>query len=210
MLPSLAGGTDYAFGGAWVTAPQVTPQGTIPSVPQQVGLYLSTHGGKADPNALYVLEGGGNDILGATGVTADRLGFQIATGIAESELLLRRAGAKRFLIPNLFDVGQLPAAAANKSFATAATLATNKYLNQLLGLESFLQGIRILRVDTFTLFRAIAADATHFGFTDITTPCLSPAGVCSDPDHTLYWDAEHPTEFGHAFLAVTVEASLTN
>ena len=28
------GGTDYAFGGAWATAPQVTALGTIPSVPQ--------------------------------------------------------------------------------------------------------------------------------------------------------------------------------
>src|SRR5271156_6305416 len=46
MAPSLAGGTDYAFGGAFATAPQPIPGGgTIPSVPQQVGLYLSQHGG---------------------------------------------------------------------------------------------------------------------------------------------------------------------
>src|ERR1700734_910207 len=91
---SLLGGTDYAFGGAWVTAPQVIPGGTIPSVPQQVELYLSQHGGKADPNALYVLEGGGNDILGTTTGSPNALGFQIAAGIAQSELLLRQAGAR--------------------------------------------------------------------------------------------------------------------
>src|SRR5580698_8826324 len=56
MTPYLAGGTDYAFGGAFATAPQPIPGGTIPSVPQQVELYLSLHGGKADPNALYVIE----------------------------------------------------------------------------------------------------------------------------------------------------------
>jgi phospholipase/lecithinase/hemolysin len=48
LAPSLLGGTDYAFGGAWVTAPQPIPGGFIPSVPQQVELYLSQHGGKAD------------------------------------------------------------------------------------------------------------------------------------------------------------------
>jgi len=32
--------------------------------------------------------------------------------------------------------------------------------------------------------------------------------VCADPDHTLFWDTYHPTEFGHAFFAVTVEAVL--
>ena len=58
MHASLAGGTDYAFGGAWVTQPQVTPQGTIPDVPQQVGLYLSQHGGKADGGRVAVAPGG--------------------------------------------------------------------------------------------------------------------------------------------------------
>ena len=43
----LLGGTDYAFGGAWVTEPQSIPGGeTIPSVPEQVELYLGQHGGK--------------------------------------------------------------------------------------------------------------------------------------------------------------------
>ncbi len=210
ILPALAGGTDYAFGGAYVTAPQVTAEGTIPSVPQQVALYLSQHGGKADPKALYILEGGGNDILNASGISAQDLGFQIALGLAESELLLRRAGAKKFLIPNLLDVGQLPSAQANASFATAATVATNDSLNFLLAVEQLIEGIYIRRVDVFTLFRSIAADTTHFGFTNITTPCLNPltGAVCADPAHTLFWDLEHPTVFGHSFFAVSAEAAL--
>ena len=212
MLPSLKGGTDYAFGGAWVTQPQVTPQGTIPDVPQQVGLYLSQHGGKADPNALYILEGGGNDIVGnlSSGISASQLGFEIAAGISEGELLLRRGGAKNFLIPDLLNVGLLPAAQANPSFATAASLATNKSLNSLLAIEGFLEGIRIRRLPVFALIQAIQTDATHFGFTNITTPCLNPItlAVCSDPDHTFFWDTFHPTEFGHADFAVTVETVL--
>ena len=29
--------------------------------------------------------------------------------------------------------------------------------------------------------------------------------MCADPDHTFFWDTHHPTEFGHAFFAVTLE-----
>jgi phospholipase/lecithinase/hemolysin len=206
---SLLGGTDYAFGGAWVTAPQPIPGGVIPSVPQQVALYLAQHGGKADPHALYILEGGGNDILDTTATNPTALGYQIAVGLTESELALRRAGARHFVIPNLFNVGLLPAAAGRKSFASAATAAANKWIDILLKLERDLDEIQIIRIDVFSLLNAVETDPTHFGFTDITNPCLSlTLTVCSDPDHTFFWDTHHPTEFGHSFFAVTLENAL--
>ncbi len=210
-LPEVAGGTDYAFGGAEVTAPVVTASGTIPSIPQQVALYLSQHNGKADPNALYIIEGGGNDIVNATGGSPQSLGFQIALGIADSELFLRLAGTKNFLIPNLFDVSLLPAGKANATFAQQASIATNKSLNDLLKVEMLLEGIRILCLDVFSLLKSVVTDPTHYGFTDIVNPCVNPItlAVCSDPDHTFFWDVLHPTEFGHSFFAVLTEAALS-
>ena len=211
IAPALAGGTDYAFGGAHVTGPVPTPAGNLPSIPQQVLLYLSQHGGKADPNALYVIEGGGNDIVDAAGIgSPQQLGFQIALGISTAELLLRRAGAKNFLIPNLFDISILPVAKPNAAFAHQATLAANKSLDELLFLEQFLQGIRIRRLNVFSLFQSVVADATHFGFTNITTPCFDGVNPpCADPDHRLFWDDFHPTVFGHSFFAVLTEAALS-
>jgi phospholipase/lecithinase/hemolysin len=208
LKPYLAGGTDFAFGGAEVLAPVTTPQGTIPSVPQQVALYLQSVGGKADPNALYIIEGGGNDILKATPDSPQQLGFEIALGISKSELLLRRAGARHFLIPNLFNVGLLPAATGNSAFATAASNATNQSLSEMLVLEGLIEGVHIVRLDVFSLESAIVNDPSHFGFTNITTPCftLIPApSLCADSLQTFFWDVEHPTLFGHAFFAVTVE-----
>ena len=205
LTASLAGGTDYAFGGAWVTQPQSVTG--VPSVPQQVETYLIQHGGKADPNALYILEGGGNDILDTTTGTPEELGKQIALGISASELLLRRAGARHFVIPDLFNVGLLPAAAGNVSFATAASAAANRWEDDLLGLEELLQGNYILRMNVFNLLNAVETDPTHFGFTDVADPCLT-SNVCADPDHTFFWDTHHPTEFGHAFFAVTLENAL--
>jgi phospholipase/lecithinase/hemolysin len=204
----LLGGTDYAFGGAWVTQPKSVTG--VPSVTQQVDSYLSQSGGKADPNALYILEGGGNDILNTTGSSgaADELGYQIASGIVDSEAALRRAGAKHIVIPDLFNVGLLPAAAGNTQFALAASIATNKWLDILLEPEEF-PDVHVLRMNVFSLLGAVVTDPTHFGFTDITDPCLTTT-VCSDPDHTFFWDVHHPTEFGHAFFAVTLENVLSS
>jgi outer membrane lipase/esterase len=203
LTASLLGGTDYAFGGAWVTEPQPIPGGFIPNVPQQVGLYLLQHGGKADPNALYVIEGGGNDILDTTTGTPQALAYQIAVGIVESEQMLRQAGARHFVIPNLFNVAILPAA-GNTAFEAAVSSATNRYLSQLLAPEEDLPGIHILRMNVFSLMNAVGSDPTHFGFSDLTDPCLTTS-LCADPDHTFFWDTHHPTEIGHVFFAVTLE-----
>ncbi len=208
LKPYLLGGTDYAFGGAWVTEPQSIPGGgAIPSVPAQVALYLGQHGGKADPNALYILEGGGNDILGTATGSPQTLGKNIAEGLADSERLLRQAGARNFVIPDLFNVGLLPAAAGNVSFATAASAATDKSLDQLLAQEQFLEGVHITRLNLFNLLNAVESDPFHFGFNDVTDPCLTTT-VCANPYTSFFWDTQHPTVFGHAFFAVTMENAL--
>lgn len=54
------------------------------------------------------------------------LGSEIATGIANSERLLRQADARNFAIPNLFYVGLLPTGAANATFAAKSSTAPNK------------------------------------------------------------------------------------
>jgi phospholipase/lecithinase/hemolysin len=207
MTPSLKGGTDYAWGGAFVTADQPLGGGTfIPSVPHQVQAYLLAHGGKADPNALYILEGGGNDIIDALGVGSPQaLGFQIALGTTSNERLLRNAGAKNFLIPNIFNLAIVPEGHTFAAFNTAAALAANEALSQLLFFEELDPRIHISNLNSFDLFNAIVDDATHFGFTNVVDPCLTTT-ICADQAHTLFWDDIHPTVFAHSFLAVTVEA----
>jgi phospholipase/lecithinase/hemolysin len=208
LTPSQLGGTDYAFGGAWATANQPLGTGVIPSVPTQVFLYLQSHGGKADPHALYIIEGGGNDIVDTTTGSPQALGYEIALNLVAGEAMLRKAGARHFMIPNLFNVGILPVAQSKAAFASAASIAANRGLNLLLLPEQQIPGVHILRMDVFSLMNAVQTDPTHFGFTDITDPCLTTA-VCSDPDHTFFWDTFHPTLFGHSFFAVTLENALS-
>jgi phospholipase/lecithinase/hemolysin len=208
LAPSLLGGTNYAFGGAWVTAEQPLFGGAfIPSVPQQVEIFLRRHGGHADRNGMYIVEGGGNDILGTTGGSPQTLAFQIATRLVDCTAMLRQAGARHFIIPNLFNVGLVPAAAGNASFASEASMATNQVVNSLLALDLDQEGIQFFRMDVFGLLNAVQTDPTNFGFTEIRKPCLSKP-QCADPERTFFWDMHHPTEFGHVCLASTFENAL--
>ena len=209
VAPSLAGGTDYAFGGAEVTANIPIPgtNESIPSVPAQVALYLQQHNGKADPHALYIVTGGGNDILNApAGTVPKQLGAEIAFGLATSVELLERAGARNLLVPNLFDVGKLPDAQDSgiSSFATATTLVVNQQMSFWLLLEAFAPQTHIYRSDAYDWLQAVFADSFHFGFNDVTHPCLVVArttSVCSNPYVNLFWDVDHLTIFGHSMLA---------
>ena len=220
MLPSSTpGGTDYAFGGADLLVESTTGGLPTPSVLDEVTEYLAANGGKADPHALYVIEGGGNDILDATDLNAPKLALEIAKGLHEMETTLREAGARSFLIPDLIDVGQLPAAAlhgpAFVKFATETSVIANDELEGELAIDFVRPGIEMYRLHVFRTFQGVADSATHFGFTDVTSPCVILDGLalvseCGDPVHNLWWDAEHPTTFGHAFFAVLTEGRLTN
>lgn len=66
--PSLLGGTDYAFGGAQTgpLAPISLSDGAVPpSLETQVALFLAQHGDTARSTALYIVAGGGEDVLHA-------------------------------------------------------------------------------------------------------------------------------------------------
>ncbi|KAA6459183.1 SGNH/GDSL hydrolase family protein [Acidobacteria bacterium AB60] len=207
LLPSSAGGTDYAWDGA-----AVTNSNYIYSVPQQLEKYLADHGGKADPQALFVLEGGVNDIVGTIGRSTiddpEKLGLQIARGLVNSETLLRAAGARHFLIANLIDVGRLPAAAPIAALASATTAAANHHLTRLLAEDDTREGAETLRLNLFRLIQAIAGDPTHFGFTNISDACKTQTSFCADPDHYLFFDSLHLSEFAHADIAVAAEVLL--
>ncbi len=214
LTPSSIGGTDYAWDGAAVTEASFTP-----SIPQQVERYLADHGGKADPGALFILEGGTNDILQTSFTNPEELGYQIALGLANSEQRLRDAGARHILMTNLLDVGLLPIAATKSSLASAVASATNKWLDVLLSddrrreaihmsAEERREGIQILHFNLFALVHAVGKDPTHFGFTNLTDPCRVDTTLCADPDHSFFFDDVHPSEFAQAYFAVAVETIL--
>lgn len=95
--PSFGGGTNYALGGSVTGAPLSS---TIP-LTSQAGIYLTNVAGVADPTALYVIWGGGNDVrLGNIGNSVSNIGSIVAA--------LAGAGAEHFLIANLPNIGLTP------------------------------------------------------------------------------------------------------
>lgn len=69
LSPALAGGNDFAFGGAGIV--NNDPGVPFPTLQQQLGMYLSANSNRADPNTLYTMWGGANDIFyAATSVAA--------------------------------------------------------------------------------------------------------------------------------------------
>lgn len=78
MSPALAGGTDFAFGGAGLVNNSPGTPSSVPVLPTQLGMYLQAAGGKADPKALYAVWGGANDIFyGATSAAAGATAQQL-------------------------------------------------------------------------------------------------------------------------------------
>ncbi|MGH8183432.1 MAG: SGNH/GDSL hydrolase family protein, partial [Rhodanobacteraceae bacterium] len=63
MTPALVGGTDFAFGGAGVVNNSPGTPAGVPTLPTQLGMYLKASGGAADPNTLYTVWGGANDVF---------------------------------------------------------------------------------------------------------------------------------------------------
>ena len=65
LQPSLALGTNFAFGGATTGTPGPGPGGFPFSLLTQASQYLAATQNMASPNALYVVEGGGNNARAA-------------------------------------------------------------------------------------------------------------------------------------------------
>lgn len=230
--PSLAGGTDFAFGGACVRSTGLTGPclNAVPTLGQQIGQYLTATGGQADPNALYSYWGGANDLFGnltyAGGglITAAQVQANIVQSAADANAQisqLQTAGATKIIVFNLPDVGRTPQFNGGPFQSTASQLALlyNGQLNAgLLGKTG------IIAVDTYGLFNEIIANPSAYGFTNTTTPACGvgsssvacgpvgsglPFTYAAGTNQTfVFADGVHPTGGAHAVLAQYVIAEI--
>jgi len=222
MIPSLLGGTDYAFGSATTGYPQTlsTPS-LVPTFVQQVALFNAATHGVAPSTALYAVWIGGSDLLnvlqsGAAAAQALALMQGAAATAATETAALIGAGARNLLVGLLPDAGKVPTVIAlgPAAAAAASTLAAayNTALEaDLLGLIA--AGANLSYLDAFSLVDAAVADPGAFGLSNVTDPCyigpLTGGGtVCATPDQYLFWDGEHPSSASHAILAAAAADAL--
>lgn len=174
--------------------------------------YLPANGGRADPNALYFLSGGGNDFL------QQRIGSPgdaIAAGgrLADSAQALQQAGARYIMVWMLPDLGLTPA--INGTPQQAATSALSNIFNQALVQRLSQIDAQIIPLNIPLLLQESFADPGRFGLAtgqNLTGTCFSGnsctanpvygiGGTNPDPTKLIYNDSVHPTVAGQRLIA---------
>ncbi len=169
----------------------------VPGLLTQVQTFTQTHQ-QTNPNALYVLWAGANDYL--QGVSSATVPVENVAGAIAS---LAGVGAKKILVANLPDLGQLPATrtSANSASLSALTQSHNQGLRRSLKLLSQqYSDLQFVTLDANTLYRKAITTPATFGFTNVISPCLSGSRACGNPDQFLFWDGIHPTTAAHRIL----------
>ena len=193
VKPFVNGGTNYAVGGARTCE----ISGTNPNpfdMCYQATLYLTAALNRADASALYVIDAAtvGNNIFAVinNGLSHSEITTTAPTDIAKIMDKLYNAGARKFLVTNVPDVGATPRGQGLPSPATATALSNgfNGTLNnELANFRAAHAGADVRLAD----FKAAVAITT--GFTNTTDPCVVNLVACTTPDTYTYWDNLHPT-----------------
>jgi phospholipase/lecithinase/hemolysin len=220
----LQGGKNFAVGGATTGFLNVVT-GSIPSVPDtgmlaQLALYLGPgHTNSGDPNALYLVYGGANDMVAMITAASSLPALEaqqlksaaITQAVANLGTLigdLSNAQADHFLVPNLPDLGKTPRFLGDpsaSSFATQASVEFNAALANLLGSLETTPGIDIRSLDVYAAFNTALAGG-YGGFGNTTQACYGgtifggATDFCADPDSYVFWDDLHPTARTHQIL----------
>lgn len=181
----------------------------------QVGPYVDAAGGPLDPAALHVVVAGANDFrLVIEDPTLDPVEVLEAAvaNVAACVETLHAAGAQRFCVWNLPDLGTTPLVTSiGNPFITALATAVTEEFNEQLAAEldalDKQLGIELVHFDAFAELTAVIERREAFGFVDVVDRAFTLEGDVLEPvDGYLYWDDVHPTRAGHALVRDRVAA----
>jgi outer membrane lipase/esterase len=217
--PANQGGNDYAEGGARVTqlpgVPASPPTGTATPVAVQVQQFLAK--GAVDPNALYSMWAGANDLFFQLGlvqagaITPTDLQTNLATAavqVVQQVAVLNAAGARHIIVFNMPDVGSTPF--GRSSGQGPQITALSAFFNSTLSTGLDALHIDLIRLNIFSLLNEIVADPAAYGFINASSPactvasllCTSATLVTPNAAQTyVFADAVHPTTAGHQVIA---------
>lgn len=220
--------SNYAIGGARANPPPV--DNGSQHLESQVTAYLNDVDHQIDADVLHVIFIGGNDIVDGLILLGNgtpfqdliaRLGYTVSA-VDQNLQRLIDAGARRFLLMNVPDVGLIPAVAnpggkailscfselvnTGASASCPNVPVTLQLPDSLAAVAERLtaQGLDVTAVDVFGFIRGLAQNPASFGFSNVTEKCVSPLVApftCSNPNGYLFWDGLHPTQATHRLLA---------
>jgi outer membrane lipase/esterase len=208
-------GTNFAFGGARVGS--TPPLGFPFSLVDQVSAYaLLLNGNPAPSNALFIVEGGGNDVRDVFAAAIDGDPTTDPNALIQNYLdgmttvlnTLAYVGAQHIAVWNVPDIGITPAVQSLVTIEPMATLvaggiamAMNSELELLLnGFDAVFDGDLML-FDLHDAMANIYGNPGLYGLTNVSDPCAVSIACVNDPSGYLFWDGIHPTTYGHSLLA---------
>ena len=233
FTPSLAGGTNYAIGGATTgvvnfnsinsnVPPPLQPSFNNLGLASQLAQFQTFVAGGGTFNratSLFVVWAFPNDVFWAlqTGQLPDHPGVpatpaalvtQGVQNIVGSIALLASLGAEHFLVPNMADLGETPFGLAQGPGGSAMLTGLTEGFNGALGgALSALPTLDIVQFDTFGAFRELRDNPAAFGFTNATQACVQNPATC-DPNTWVFWDQLHPTTATHRILGTEFAAAV--
>lgn len=230
-------GVDYACGGSTTNSLGYSLL-WAPSLVAQIENFVSTQSGNLDPDAVYFVWSGANDLLNViSGPEPTELNLldaaYVATqNIASQVAYLSQHGAKRVVVMALPNLGTTPfvrqAAIDTMNPELPAMLKTvsftfNSMLNQALGKVIKFYGVKVLFIDTYDLLDQViqntiagkpyVIDGHSFVFTNYQDPACSgvPSAIyCPDntPTGYIFADGLHPTDEAHQVVSLYVEQAI--
>lgn len=198
---SRLGGLNFAHSGAMSGSEDSL---STVNVGNQIKTYLDLNGGRANPDALYILWVGGNDFLDK------RNPFDIIDNIVSHIEMLTDAGAKQFFVPNLPSLVHAPKGAemikemvdaSMEYFHDSLEPLVSSFINNTVHTSVYLYGtylerelksigisrnVDIYYLDLFSVFNRILNDLKSYGVADKTE---------------LFYDDLHPNAKGHGLIA---------
>ena len=232
---SLADGPIYAWSGACVRpdGPCLNP---VPTITAQIDQHLSSRpGGHADPDALYFIWAGLNDINDALILDPASVQTHTLDAAAAHAAQIRRlqeAGARYIVVPNLPDLSIIPFAADLPPAARGALTALSAAYNNVVYTGLRARGDGIIPINVLALTEEIFKSPRTYGFTNVReTACplnanpltdRSPVSLVCGPEGSgypktyapganqryLFADDKHPSGAAHAIIASVVASTL--
>jgi len=221
LTASLAGGTNYAIAGATARRTGETAADII-SLPSQVLQHIQSEGSLSG-DTLYAIVIGGNDLRDArsapTAAAARQITTETVRSISQAIAALSVAGARKFIVTNGPDIGQIPetrllaAAAGIPTLPRIARVRTRIYNRTLIRTLSRLNARipgDIVHYNLFGVLKTIVRFAPGNGFTVTNRPCFISSGdqlnydrACNNGanfDSFLFFDPIHPTAKAHRIV----------
>ncbi|MDB5771575.1 MAG: GDSL-like Lipase/Acylhydrolase family protein [Burkholderia sp.] len=174
----------------------------------QLRAYLDPRGGKADPDAFYLIFNGGNDVIRAVLAPEERQAQQVldnaVAGLEKALRTLVKAGAKTIMAPNFIDLSLVPAIRkANLApRAHRLSLAYNLKFAAMLDRVERELNVQFIHWDFNGFVNDVINHGHEVGLTNRLDACdaLQAAGRC-DPDRFVFLTDNFPTAKVHELMA---------